>query len=263
MLGTLKELQSCQIDATDGPLGHVIDLYFDDQSWVIRYLAVHTGLWLAGRRVLISPIAVGACRWSDRLLPVSINKMQVRNSPDIDTDLPVSRQHEVRYSDYYAYPYYWGDSGLWGAGAYPSPMIPGLGYGSDAEFSRLTAQRACAQEIRDHNGYADTHLRSCKAVSSYRVQAEDGDVGHMVGLLIDEETWAIRYLIVSTSHWWDGHQVLIAPQWIKAFTWSDEVITVGQKRDRIKASPVHNPSEAFTRLSETELYAHYSEPGYW
>ena len=40
-------------------------------------------------------------------------------------------------------------------------------------------------------------------------------MGQVKGLLVDEETWAIRYLIVETSNWWFGHQVLIAPQWIQ------------------------------------------------
>ena len=49
----------------------------------------------------------------------------------------------------------------------------------------------------------------------YRIEASDGGIGHVQGLLLDEDTWAIRYLIVDTSNWWLGHQVLIAPQWIR------------------------------------------------
>jgi hypothetical protein len=54
MLRSVKELQGYAIRAIDGDIGQVHDFYFDDQSWLIRYLVVDTGNWLPGRRVLIS-----------------------------------------------------------------------------------------------------------------------------------------------------------------------------------------------------------------
>jgi hypothetical protein len=57
--------------------------------------------------------------------------------------------------------------------------------------------------------YDDPHLRSSNAVMRYYAQASDGDLGHVQGFLVDERSWAIRYLIVNTSNWWPGHKVLI------------------------------------------------------
>ena len=89
--------------ATDGDIGHVKDFYFDDEAWVVRYLIVETGNWLSSRKVLISPIAIGRSNWADKVLSVSITRDKVKNSPDIDTDKPVSRQHEMKYLGYYDY----------------------------------------------------------------------------------------------------------------------------------------------------------------
>ena len=119
MLRSTSDLENYAIGATDGSIGHVEDFYFDDDAWVIRYLVVKTGAWLAGRRVLISPIAVGKLNCTERLLPVAITKAQVKNSPDIDADKPVSRQHEQDYIGHYGYPDYWGSTGMWGDGYYP------------------------------------------------------------------------------------------------------------------------------------------------
>ncbi len=58
MLRNAKDLHGFKIRATDGELGTVDQLYFDDETWAIRYLMVETGGWLGGRRVLISPISV-------------------------------------------------------------------------------------------------------------------------------------------------------------------------------------------------------------
>jgi PRC-barrel domain len=59
MLRNVTDLQGYAIRATDGVIGRVDDAYFDDEDWAIRYLIVDAGGWLSGRRVLISPIAVG------------------------------------------------------------------------------------------------------------------------------------------------------------------------------------------------------------
>ena len=91
------------------------DFYFDDKSWTIRYLVADTGNWLLGRKVLLSPIAVGKADFSGERFNVKLTKKQVEESPSIDTDKPVSRQHEAYYHDYYGYPYYWSGPYLWGA----------------------------------------------------------------------------------------------------------------------------------------------------
>jgi hypothetical protein len=104
MLRSMSDLEDYAIQATDGPIGRIRDFYFDDAAWVIRYLVVESGGWLSSRKVLISPIAIGRPNWTDKILPVSITKQQVRNSPDIDADKPVSRQHEIEYFEYYNYP---------------------------------------------------------------------------------------------------------------------------------------------------------------
>ncbi len=131
MLRSMHDLQDYAIRATDGDIGHVKDFYFDDEWWAVRYLVVETGTWLSDRKVLISPIAIGRPNWTDKVLPVSITKEQVKDGPDIDTEKPVSRQHEISYLGYYGYPYYWDGGGLWGAGAYPQPDDDGRRPGAE------------------------------------------------------------------------------------------------------------------------------------
>src|SRR5580698_4198641 len=58
VLRSMQELEGFAIHATDGAIGHVSDFYFDDHTWVVRYLVVQTGSWLLSRKVLISPVAL-------------------------------------------------------------------------------------------------------------------------------------------------------------------------------------------------------------
>lgn len=263
MLRSIKDLEGFAVEATDGPIGQVDDFYFDDEAWVVRYLIVETGDWLASRKVLISPIAMGKPNWTERLLPVSIMKKQVKDSPDIDTEKPVSRQHELQYGSYYGYPNYWGGGGYWGGALVPGLMMTGYGrFGTTLGLhtARQSAQaRAESADLQSE----DAHLRSCRAVMKYHVHASDGDLGHVAGLIVDDETWAIRYLIVDTSNWWLGHQVLIAPQWIDAVRWSDEKVALNMTRQAIKDAPAYDPAALPDRGHEVDLYRHYGRAGYW
>ena len=44
----------------------------------------------------------------------------------------------------------------------------------------------------------DAHLRSSAEVTGYHVHATDGSIGHVEDLLIESQTWGIRYLAVDT-----------------------------------------------------------------
>jgi hypothetical protein len=263
MLRNLTDLENYKISATDGEIGHVKDFYFQDDAWVVRYFVVDAGTWLSSRKVLISPISVRHPDWVERTLSVSITKEQVRHSPDIDTDKPVSRQNEEQYLGYYGYPYYWNGVGMWGEGLYPYAMVPGYaGYALD----RVERERELEAYLRDERARHrndDPHLRSCNAVTGYHIHATDGDIGHVSGFLVDDETWAIRYLVIDTSNWWVGHKVLIAPPWIKGVHWADKTVSVDLSRESIKNAPPYDSTVGWSRDQELSLYRHYGRSGYW
>jgi hypothetical protein len=264
MLRSMKKIEDCAIHATDGNIGQVKDLYFDDKAWVIRYLVVDTGSWLSSRKVLISPIAIGHTNWTEKVLPVSITKEQVKNSPAIDTDKSITRQHETMYLGYYGFPYYWGGAGLWGAGMYPSMLMTGYsGVGAPRSNERPEVDEPKARTEAARHQDDDHHLRSSNAVKGYHIEATDGEIGHVQGLLVDEETWAVRYMIVDTSNWWLGHQVLIAPQWIQDVSWSDSKVSVNLTRQAVKDAPPYDAAVQLDRDQELGIYKHYGRPGYW
>jgi len=263
MLQTVKDLERYAIHATDGVIGHVRGVYFDDESWVVRYMVVDTGGWFANRKVLVSPFSVNHVDRLDRTLSVSITRQQLKDSPDIDTDKPISRQHESGYLGYYGYPYYWGGGGFWGAGSFPSLLLNVSEHGmagSDGlnHIERLQVMRETGSEPGD-----DVHLRTCAAVTGYRIEATDGHLGHVKGFVLEEETWAIRYLIVSTSEWWIGHDVLVAVEWIDKVSWLESSVTVGLTRQAVKDSPAYDGARTLDREHEASVFKHYKKKGYW
>jgi len=253
MLRNVNQLEGRAIGATDGPVGKIKDFYFDDQAWVIRYAVVDAHKWFGGHDVLISPHSMGKPDWDGETLPVTVTKEQVRNSPNVDTHKPISRQLESSYFNYYGYPYYWGGMGLWGAGNYPGPLPAGVisPYENYAGYRRAPTKEG------------DPHLRSCKAVTGYHIRAKDGEIGHVQGFLVDDTTWAIRYMVVNTSNWWIGHLALISPEWIDSVNWAESFVAIDLDRGKVKAAPPYDEEAPLGRDAETAIYDHYGRHGYW
>ena len=253
MLRNVTRLKGFTIRARDGEIGTLDQFYFDDESWAIRYLVVNTGGWLSGRLVLVSPLALRQAEWQSKALDLALTKKQIEDSPPVDTHKPVSRQHEALYLGYYGYPYYWGGPNLWGLASYPAGLTVQRGAVTDAEALRANAGKESA----------DSHLRSTAEVTGYHIEAPDGEFGHVKDFLVDDETWAIRYLEVDTRNWWPGKKVLVSPQWIDNVSWPDAKVYIDLSRETIKNGPEYIESIPVTREYENRLYDYYDRSPYW
>ncbi len=167
MLRGISDLKRFTIAATDGQLGSVNDLYFDDRSWAVRYLVVDAGPWLPGRRLCVSPISV--------------------RSSDPTTLRLGSSMAQVAVSSV--------------SSAQPDEVLP-----------------ECL--VRAGDG-GDCHLQTATAVMGYAIRAEDGEIGHVKDILVDDKAWAIRYLVVDTEDWWAGRTVLVSPGWLTRVAWDE------------------------------------------
>jgi len=245
MLTKAETLKGYRLDSLDGEIGKVEQFYFDDRYWTIRYLVANTGNWLSGRQVLISPYALVAAMEEEQHIAIDLTKKQLEDSPSLSTDLPVSRQFEEAYTRYHQWPMYWAGPYMWGSQPYPQREHPTWDTSTPGDKAW------------------DPHLRSTNAVRGYEIQALDGEIGHVEDFVIDDETWAIRYLVVATRNWWPGKKVLVSPQWIERVTWSESKVFVNLSREAVKQSPEYTAEALITRDYEAGLYGHYQREGYW
>lgn len=262
MLRHAKELEHYELRARDGKIGHVDDFFFDDRTWTVRYLVVDTGTWLDSRKVLISPTAVSRAEWDRKCLPVNLTQEQVRHSPSIDTEAPVSREHEAALIQYYNWPAYWGATGFPEMG-FVLPVAPIMPPDA-ARDARQLQQREAAEAGRVSRGgtavHEDRHLRSVRAVTGHGIEATDGAIGHVDDFLIDDRSWEIRYLVVDTRNWWPGKKVIVAPQWIHEVGWDEAKVHVDLTRGVIKSSPAYDPTQQVTPDYAGQLHRHYGRP---
>ena len=83
MLTHLKALKKYSIRAKDGEIGSIVDFYFDDKEWIIRYFVLDTGTWLPGRRVLLSPSVFHVRDETSNELQTFLTKEQIKKSPPL------------------------------------------------------------------------------------------------------------------------------------------------------------------------------------
>jgi len=229
------------IRTADGDLGKVDEFYFDDQTWTIRYVVAETGNWLSGRKVLISIVAFGKPDFESDTFSVNLTRAQVRSSPDIDTQRPIYRQQEVELHEHYRWPWRGGYGGTFGTTPLP-----------------LSADEVLAEQENTESGRRDDpHLRSTRQVTGYHIHATDGQIGHVEDFMIDDEDWAIRFLVADTHNWLPGKKVILSPKWIKRVQWADSSVHFDLTRDFVKNSLEYDPSRPISRDYEAFLLDHF------
>jgi hypothetical protein len=246
-LKSIKEIQGYELGAQDGQIGRCSDFLFDDRSWAVRYIVADTRKWLPGRKVLISPISIGTALEVTNTLSVGLTKDQIKDSPPLDSDAPVSRQYEIIFNQYHDWGNYWEGPLTWGLHPYPRLL---------QRTEELYGKIATIE--------MQSHLRSTHEVLGYSIQATDTSIGHIEDFIVDEDTWIIRYLIIDTSNWLPtGRKVIIPPTWAERVDWSDSSIIVAVSTETIKNSPEYNPTITLDRDYEKALYDFYNLPYYW
>jgi hypothetical protein len=215
----------------DGEIGHVKDVYFDDQNWAVRYVVANTGSWLPGRLVLLPPHVFGGFHLSGKLLGITLTRSQIEDSPSIEAHMPVSRQYEAEFYRYYGLPYYWQGSGLWGMSGFPiiqtpEPAIPSVPF----------------DELASQSERADAHLRSAADLHGYLVKGSDDEIGQLGDLLMDERSWTIQELVIKTGHWLSGREVPIPTSAVERISFEESTVFVNMTQADVENVPGPAPA---------------------
>lgn len=223
----MKDIRGDALQARDGTVGSVLDAYFDDERWAIRYLVVDTGGWLFGRKVLISPASLVPNDAGSDAIRAELTRAQVEKAPGIEDDPPISRRLEEAHANHYGHPYYWTGPYLWGAAPLPmaAPATPQPSPGK-REALHMAEQQAL-----------ESHLRSSAEVVGYKIRAADGELGHVEDFLVDDASWQIADMVVDTRNWLPGKKVLVPPSAISAIDWENREVTLRLNREGLKSSP--------------------------
>ncbi len=66
MLRSVEDLKSCRVICPDGNFGEVKHIYFDDETWGIRFIVIEATGWNDWQEVWVSPLSIGGGRFRGR-----------------------------------------------------------------------------------------------------------------------------------------------------------------------------------------------------
>jgi hypothetical protein len=257
MLKNLKQITNFKILArgSNVTFGKVKDIYFDDEKWAVRYLVVDTGKWLTESLTLVSPYNVIEVDWDEGTVWVNLTKRQIEKEPKAELNKPVTRLYETQYNNYYGLPNYWANGlgieidGLWAGSDYPHrpENLEIYNFGYDSEIGK------------------DQHLRSIGEVLGYHIQAVgDDDFGAITDFILEEATWALRYIVIDTHKFWPGgKKILFSPAWVDKFDWNAKKLVTDFHRKVIESCPEYNPDIPIENIIEESLFSHFGRSGHW
>ncbi len=251
MLYRADAILNQKVEATDGVVGVVRDLYFDDVSWTLRYLVVDTGGWLTGRDILISSESLVEYCEERGVMVTRLSQMQIENSPAAETGQPISRLSEMQLSQYYGWSPYWSAT----AGLFP--LSKTYSFPRDAAAPNGGPLSSKFESEFQKQSQMEPNLRSFSHLKDYALHASDGDVGQVEDLLIEPETWRITHLIADTRLWWPGGLVVIDRALIDRICWPERQIAVSMTRAEVKNSPAYDRRHKLNENFQTTVSSYY------
>lgn len=238
MLRSAKTLLDCSIATTDGKDGNLDDLLFDETTWRLHYLIVRTGSWLLGRQALLSFDVLHAVQDDEDILTLSVSSQEIRESPDVDTTLPISREAELLLAKHW----------MW--------ATPRSGPLSSETAGAITLEASAEGKAMSEKA-AESHLRSYKEVKGYTISTPDGELGCLDDLLFDQDGY-LRYVIADTRKWFPGKCVLLPMRCIEGIRWSVKSVDAWPSRDLIRDAPEYDPDKPVTPADAEVLQNHFA-----
>jgi len=244
MFYRFRDIAGFSLHAKDADFGSVRDLYFDDTSWIVRFLVASTGPWLFGREVLIPSRLLGVPDLRRRTWPVDLSREEVEDAAGAETNPPVSEQ--LPRIDFAA-------------------LSPYLVAPPDGGYSPVVAEQFLAMEARRHGTVEersdhDPNLRSMSEVLGYSIAATDGEIGEVDDCLVHPEDWRLQYLIVDTGGWLTARLVVIPCDWVTDVSWADRQVAVAVSKDTVENSPQPGDMADIAEDELQRLHAHYTQP---
>jgi hypothetical protein len=253
MLRNLDEIQNYNVITKEEEYVGIVDSFlFDDENGIIRYLVVDLDQLNPRRKVLISPISIDETKWAERKISLSLVKEQIKNSPDIGVDKPVSKQKELELIKYYNLPEY-----------FDPKLVNSKIVNAPPTKPEKKSERNKKQYLDKSKMIYDTHLRSTKEIIGYDSENRNGIIGKVENFIAEDENWTIRFIVIDARSLVEGKKILISPERLENIKWESSKIYTDVSQEEIENCPEYDPTGQVNVTSSTVLYDYYGQPEYW
>lgn len=241
MLYTAAELIGSQIETTDGRDGKVLDVWFDEESWKLRYLLCRMGNWLHGREVIVTMGRLGDLAQIDGAIAVSASSEVLANSPEVDNAIPISEEVELRLAKYWQ----------WSSQHVRSALPKEVAATMEAEATRKDKAETEVETA--------SRLRSVKEIRGYGIRGKDDEFGHVEDIVFEGSDWGLRFFVLDTRNWLPGRHVLLPLKCVEEVRWSQRNLLVRTTREQIASAPEYNGG-GISDSQRRRIFSHFRCP---
>jgi hypothetical protein len=228
MLRSIRSLEGYRIRSREERIGRFRDAYLDDGRWQIRYFVADTG---GGSAIGTGPDSSGRGSrptHSRGTQEVYVASETVLPPDDEHSELPVQLPAAGSTCSH--------DNRGWPQQSSEPLLSTG---GGPVPFT--STDGIAAEDVRLNR---DPHLCSARELRGYILRARDGDLGHLVGFLCDDQNWRIAFLVGSPAEAApeeDG-TLLIAPTRVKRVDWDRGAVHLDLSRAEAQRETNESPT---------------------
>lgn len=275
MLQSTNDLLNFLVFGIDSYLGPVRDIYFDDSEWIFRYLVIEVSEPEITSHHLISPLSIKEIRWEQKEIHVHLYLDKLRNSPEIDVNLPISRQNEIALRRYYEWPLYWGQAEFFDPPPLPGAHTPTIHFDNDQtnetppdlfaedeDYEHMKLEPEDDELIESEFGHSEeditysNELRSFLEICGYRIQASDADSSFVTDLIFNSD-WTVKYLLLNLGNTFTGELILLTLNWVKEIDWSKSRVIIDLDQQQLNNAPRLVSEQKLTTEYEQKINFYY------
>ncbi len=241
-------LKSFDVVGKDEDFGSVDDALIDEKDLTIRYFTVKTGNWFSGEKMYISPASIESINVNDEVITTDITKEEAENAPRLEGRELIDRTYETNFHTHYGLNPYWTGPGVWG---------------TSFTARELAAQQPVAMPEPEEDSKGEPEIYKAKDIIRYEFAAQDDSFGQVEDLLIEEDSYKVRYFVIDTRKFFGGKKVLISADWVENIDWIKAQIQTNVTKEQVENSPEYLPEIPLSREMEVDLYSYYNRAPYW
>lgn len=231
MLRSIASLSGIRVNAHDGMIGNIDNLYICIGTWEVCYAVVDAAAMKERRYILLAPAAF--MNPGRATLPVNLSISRIAASPAVDVNTPVTGRRIEEIFKYYEWPQYW-------------VQQPSDGIVTPPPLSIKRNSEKADRMLNGESGFG-VNVRSYKWIIGQPLKGSDTVIGTIDDMIVNTVTWYIQYLVVTLRKDFPGKKVMMATDWMNGTTCGRSEIACLLSMLEVRNAPEFNPEEPINR----------------
>lgn len=266
MLISLRSLTGYEVHSRDGIVGFANDFLFDQKNWSIAYIVDKSSRGIGkGKEVLLASKLIKKVDLELENIQLDVDSEQIRKSPHIkvsevlnpEQHLPsevntviirsdiINNMNIARMQDYVNKKRYTKNATL------NSEDLLHV----DARLKKAMLIQQESEEVRS--------LQSAVRTLGFRISSRNGEHGYMQDLVVNDDDWSVKFLVINTKRNLSGKKILVSPESVDWVSWRKKHVSIDLEKEKLSGCPNFNMILPINNEQQPLLQNKYECSQFW